>query len=73
MNADEIRDINAARIRHWQELLVDMHSTAVIIIAVGHDHESGNLHVIMLEDLSNIDAYALLEGAARKVKEVNVP
>lgn len=45
MTDEEIRKIVDQRLGKWGDDLVDYHSTPLILLAVGHDHNSGQLHI----------------------------
>lgn len=61
--------ITSERLELWRADCVRDHATPLMLIAVGHDHVSGELHVYIPEDLPNEDELAtLLVDIARRLK-----
>jgi len=45
METQQVLNINRERLAGWAKTLTAQHSTAVVVIGVGHDHASGSLHI----------------------------
>jgi len=50
MTKNQCRAINEDRLKSWAKKLTDNHSTPIMLVGVGHDHRSGQLHLVTLED-----------------------
>lgn len=51
MTRQKIESINRERLGEWIKQLTDAHATAAVLIGIGHDHASGELHVCLPKDL----------------------
>lgn len=49
MTRKEVYDINKERLNGWLHRLTNQHSTAQILVGVGHDQVSGQITVIVPE------------------------
>jgi len=47
---DEVRLVIVERLHRWGERLADGHATPVVLVGVGHDHASGQILVVTLEE-----------------------
>lgn len=52
----------------WLEDCVAAHSTPMLLLCVGHDHVSGEVHVMTLKDMNDADLSALLRAALRSLE-----
>lgn len=66
MTAGEIATINEKRLRGWQNMMNEHHSTAAILIGMGHDQVSGEIHICIPENMSR----EYVEGLLAKVGEI---
>jgi len=64
----EISDITVGRLASWSAILIENHSTPGLLIGIGHDHRSGEIHLCIPEDLTQQDVQNLLVGAVMQVK-----
>ena len=67
MERVRVREICKERLDAWTNILVSSHATPVILVAVGHDHNKGELHIITLEEMGNKELSLLLAGALEKI------
>lgn len=65
-------DINIKRLAAWAGILIDEHSTPAILIGFGHDHHSGQIHVVCVEDLKDEELIGMLYYAIRQIKKGDV-
>jgi hypothetical protein len=59
-----VEQIIRERFEEWARLAIECHATPVVLLCVGHDEHSGELHVIAAEGLPSLDLAALLLKAA---------
>ena len=52
MNEAEIRDICDERLSAWEELLVKNHATPALLVGLGHDATSGQIHLLTVDDIT---------------------
>jgi hypothetical protein len=64
----DVKTINQLRLESWNEKINKAHATAVLMLAIGHDHVSGQITVITTEDLPNAEIKALLWYAYNEIK-----
>jgi hypothetical protein len=64
----DVKTINHLRFEKWKEKMNEAHATAVLVMAVGHDHKEGEIAVITTEDLPNAEIKALLWYAYNEIK-----
>lgn len=69
MRREEIRDICNERLSGWVQRAVQIHATPMLLITVGHDHNSGELHVFVPEDTPTDLIRAALEFALKGLPE----
>ncbi len=50
-SAEECRTITKERLDRWAKRLDENHSTPLLLLGVGHAERSGELHVLIPEDL----------------------
>ena len=50
MNKEKIQEINNNRMQKWAKKLTDVHATTIIAIGIGHDHNSGQIQIMTIED-----------------------
>jgi hypothetical protein len=70
MNDRDIDDICTERLGRWKKLLIQEHSTPVLLVAVGHDHKKGQLTLVTTEDITDQQLltfmrYAIIELEGR--------
>jgi len=51
MTTQDIDKINRERLEVWRAGLTQAHATPAILIGVGHDHEAGQVHLCIPENL----------------------
>jgi len=66
ITSERIREITSDRLREWGEIAIDKHCTPALLLCVGHDQVSGQIHLMVpdncdLEDLRSL----LLQAIAR--------
>lgn len=52
--------ITEERLGRWKRQLNEAHATPVVLVAVGHDHNSGRLVLYTVEDVSDEQLAAFL-------------
>lgn len=65
MYRETILDITTNRLALWGCSAVDLHSTPVLMLSVGHDHKQGVLTLHTTEEMDDAEAMAFLQGAVR--------
>src|SRR6478735_4173604 len=65
MNVDFI---NHNRLASWEKQLNDAHATAVVLIGVGHDHVSGQIHCVITEDMTEDNVYVFISKAMKHLE-----
>ena len=68
MNNDEIEAIGRDRLESWRQRLVNEHSTPILLVGVGHDHKSGQVTLLMPEEMSDEEVKHFLMGALNMLK-----
>jgi len=71
MDQDTIRKIGQERLSSWLNGLVRDHSTPVLMIGVGHDMNSGDIHCWMVEDFEIEGVKFLLKKLLNSIDEGN--
>lgn len=66
VNVAEVCD---ERLNKWRARLINENATPILIVGVGHDHKSGELQLITVEDMPNDRLIAFLRFAIRKLVE----
>ena len=61
--------ISRMRLEEWLPILDETHSTPMLMVSVGHDDESGTLHILIPEDFPQEDAAAILAAALSSLTE----
>lgn len=60
-------EITRERFASWTKRMSEQHSTPMLLLGVGHDHTSGQLVVLVPEEVTNADVRRLLLYALRKL------
>lgn len=60
------RAISEDRLKSWLDKLAQFNATPVVIIGVGHDHRSGELHVVTCENIEDAELRKILWAAFKK-------
>jgi hypothetical protein len=60
-----VKAITDERLQSWAKQLVDAHATPVLLVGVGHDHVSGQIHVVVTEDMTPVQIRAFLKAALK--------
>lgn len=68
MDNKKIKEICTKRLGRWQKKLEEKHATPVLLMGVGHDHNSGKLVVCCNEDCSDAQLSLWLAGALGEIK-----
>jgi hypothetical protein len=68
MDSAKIDEIVTTRLDSWKALMVKHHATPVVAVAVGHDHNSGQIRVLTVEDLNDKEMILFLETALQLLK-----
>ena len=65
MDKTQIQIICEHRLDSWSDILVENHATPLLLIGVGHDDHSGEMHIIVPDDklISNEMIVAILHKA----------
>ena len=63
LDSNKIEEIWCERIPRWAAKLKFEHATPVILIGIGHDHESGQITVCVPENLTDFQIKAILSSA----------
>lgn len=69
MTRDELIQINLKQLAGWGNSLTDDHATAVMLIGVGHDHNSGKTVLLTLEDMADYDMKVFIEALQQLSKD----
>lgn len=70
MDNEELREICYDRVARWIERLIKEHSTPIVLVGVGHDHKSGHLVLLTVEELTNDQIVLFLEAAIDHLRKV---
>jgi len=65
----DTRAICDERLTRWKELLVADNATPIVLIGVGHEHNSGQIDVCFPTDAHNAEIAAILLEAADALLE----
>ena len=68
MESEEVKAICDERLGRWTQRLVGEHATPVLLLGVGHDHKSGQLVVLTMEEVSNLELVLFARGAVAKLE-----
>ncbi len=63
-----VKFINDERLGRWKNQLNRRHATPIVLVGVGHDHNSGEVTVLCTEERTDDELITLLEGAAQKLR-----
>jgi hypothetical protein len=69
MDAARIREICRQRLQQWEGRLVEEHATPALLIGVGHDHKSGQLVLLVPEEVTNEQILELVRFAHERCSE----
>lgn len=64
----ETERITRKRLDEWATDLEKHHGTPVLMIGVGHDHTSGEVHIYVPKNSSGAFLEALLEGVLERIR-----
>lgn len=64
----DVKKITDERLTEWSKQLAAAHATPVLLMGVGHDHVSGQIHIVVTEDLSREQILAFLKYAVKSFK-----
>lgn len=51
MNATEIKAITEERLEAWAQRVAENHCTPAVLVAIGHDHKKGDLHICVPNEM----------------------
>lgn len=63
----DVKHINDVRLEGWKKKMEETHSTAFLLVSVGHDDVSGQLHLIITEDAKLMEVKAVLKGIIKQI------
>lgn len=69
MDENKIREICTTRLEKWTEVLIKEHCTPGILIGIGHDHVSGEIHLVIPEDWTDEQAMTILTGTLNLIRK----
>ena len=58
-----VEQITPELLKRWGKRLIALHATPLLIVAIGHDHVSGELTVLTCEDMCDRDLCTIFRGA----------
>ena len=61
----DVKRITDERLQGWAKQLVNVHATPVLLLGVGHDHVSGQVHIVVTENMTPAQIRAFLKAALR--------
>lgn len=64
----DVGAIARERLDRWKQDCVGDHVTPMLMVAVGHDHVSGAVHVYTLEDIPDRDLVLFLTAVLRGLR-----
>ncbi len=56
-----VEGITTERLDGWAKQLINAHATPVLLLGVGHDHVSGQIHLIVTENMTPAEIRAFLK------------
>lgn len=68
MNATLSAAITGERLKKWGNVLASKQATPVVLIGIEHGQQSGKMHILTVEDVSNEVLTAFLVTAAAAVE-----
>lgn len=63
MNRSEIRNITNDRLLEWSETLIAAHATPFVLLGVGHDHASGEVHLCVPKGMPLVEVRLFVRHA----------
>ena len=63
ITTERIREITTDRLREWGEIAIAKHTTPAVLLCIGHDQVSGELHLMCPENLDLEGLRKLLQRA----------
>lgn len=73
MTEARIRAINRDRLSSWERKLTQSHATPALLLGIGHDHVSGQVHVCVCEGVSTESIRAFLRMALQELAKSERP
>jgi hypothetical protein len=64
----DVEKINNDRLKSWRDKLNAAHATPIIMLAIGHDHVEGQVHLVAIEKLNNEQIKQFLSNAYHSIK-----
>lgn len=64
-----VKYINEERLGRWRVRMNRTHSTPVLMVTVGHDHNQGQMHVLTTEDMTNENLILFLTAALAQLQQ----
>lgn len=64
-----VNSINKSRFESWLNVLKKAHATAQIVIAVGHDHKLGQIHIVTTVERTDENIRDFLMEALKQIEE----
>lgn len=69
MDTSMIEEICRDRVDRWIKRMVQDHATPIVLVAVGHDHHKGEMHVMTTEELDDETVAMFMEVATLRIKD----
>lgn len=63
MDTAKVKSINVKRLSSWGDRLTENHATPVLLLGIGHDHKSGQINVLVTEDMSDAEILLFVKKA----------
>ena len=67
ITSERIREITEDRLREWGEIAIEKHTTPALLVCVGHDQVSGEMHLMVPDNFDLEDVRKLLLQAIAKL------
>jgi hypothetical protein len=64
-----VKHINDERLGRWKVQMIRRHSTPLILIGIGHDHNIGEVTVLCTEDRTDEQLLLFMENAVKQLRE----
>lgn len=61
MKSERVDEINKIRLFGWRKQLTKQHSTPVMLVGVGHDHNSGQVTLLVTEEMNDQEILLFLK------------
>jgi hypothetical protein len=71
MTDGQCAEINDEVLTAWRAIMVKEHCTPAVLVGIGHDHVSGEIHVIHREGTPTFAMVVFLEKALDKLRRGN--